>query len=472
MTDQLPTATLKPQRRWSFAWLVPVLAILLAGWLIYSAWAQRGVIITVQFGDGYGLAPGAAVRYRGIVVGEVRSLQLAHDGVAIVAEITLHSHAETLARTGSRFWIVRPRLDIGEVEGLDTIVGARYITALPGSGDSRRSFVGLADPPIVQWPDPNDLEITLHAPSRMGLRRGAPVLYRKVEIGTVLSVGLTSDAGAVEARVHIKSPFVQLIRKQTHFWAVSGIKAKVGIGGLDLEAESLETVLLGGVALATPPDGGRVVTTGHRFELEAAPDDDWLDWEPQVAIGRSDLPQGSTPPQTVRMRLIWKQGGIVPLTTTTKSRQGWGLNTAAGLIGPRNLFTPPDKADEGTIFIEAAGAQQPAPPTPRAVGSHLARGNRITNLGQVPLSQLRRPETPEDVLVLADTASSPMPLAAARFVADGPDLWAVDPAVSVDQRWHGASVIARSDGRVIGLLVIKDDDEVRIALFPSDLLEE
>lgn len=468
----LPTATLKPQRRWSLAWIVPVLALLIAGWLAYSAWSARGVLITVQFEHGHGLEPGAAVRYRGIVVGEVRSIDLSEDGDAVDAHLALHSNAQTLARAGSRFWIVRPRLDLGEVEGLETIIGARYIEALPGDGDPRRSFIGLAEAPIVQWHDPGDLEIILHAPTRMGLRRGAPVLYRQVTVGRVLSVGLTSDGGAVEARVHIDAPYVSLVRRDTRFWAVSGIKANVGIRGLDLEAESLETVLLGGVALATPPDGGPVVTTGHRFELEPAPDEDWIEWEPQVAVGRSDLPAGVAVPQTVRMKLIWKQGRIGPLMTTTRSRKGWGLNTAAGLIAPRDLFAPPDKADAGTAFIEAAGARRAATDEPRKIGEHLAAVGPIDNLPKTPTSQFRRAESPEDALVIADAAATPLPLAASRFAPGEPGLWNIDEAVSIDDAWHGAAVIARSDGSVIGLLLIDDDDRVRVALLPDEFANE
>lgn len=470
MTEtELPTATLKPQRRWSLAWIVPVIALLAAGWLAYSAWSDRGVIITVQFDHGYGLEAGAAVRYRGIVVGEVRRLELSQTGDAIDATIALHTNAQSLARAGSRFWIVRPRLDLGEVEGLDTIVGARYITALPGDGNSQYTFVGLAEPPVVQWIDPNDLEITLHAPSRMGLRRGAPVLYRGVTVGRVLSVGLTSDGGAVEARAHIDAPYVTLIRQRTKFWAVSGVKANVGIGGLDLEAQSLETVLLGGIALATPADAGEIVTTGHRFEVAAAADDDWLEWEPQVAIGRSELPAGAAIPQTVRMKLIWEQGRIGPLMTTTKSRRGWGLNTEAGLIAPMDLLTPPDKADEGTVFVEAAGARRPASMKPQTLGDHLAVISAIENLPQMPAGALRRPAQPEDVLVIADIATAPLPLAAARFEVADSDLWSVDAAVSVDASWHGATVVARSDGRVIGLLIVSDDDDVQVALLPGEL---
>ncbi len=49
--DGLPLATLKPERRLSWAWAVPLAALVLAVWLGYWAWRQRGVEVTVMLVD-------------------------------------------------------------------------------------------------------------------------------------------------------------------------------------------------------------------------------------------------------------------------------------------------------------------------------------------------------------------------------------------------------------------------------------
>lgn len=470
MAEKVPSAVLRPQRRFSFVWLVPLAALVIAGWLTYSAWAARGTIITVQFDQGHGIEPGAAVRYRGIVVGEVRRLGLSNDGDAIVASLALHSHADILARSGSRFWVVRPQLDVAAVEGLETILGARYIAALPGDGSARTEFIGLDEPPVVQWIEPGDLEIILHASTRMGLRRGTPVLFRQVRIGNVLSVGLTSDGGAVEARVHIDSPYVSLIRPKSRFWSVSGVKADVGITGFNLEAETLETILRGGIAMATPHDDGNPVTTGHRFELFSEPEKEWLKWQPQVPIGRSELPAGTIAPSTIRIKLVWQQGRVGNFLTTTKSRSGWGLYTETGLLAPRDLLQAADKARDETIFLEAAGQRIPLAEASKNVGDALGLLPIQIEQSAWPTTLLRHPNEPEDALVISDASTASMPLAASRFSPSGADIWKIDEAVSIDESWHGSAIVARADGRVIGILLADDDDNLRVALIPEDII--
>ncbi len=193
----LPVAVVKP-RRLSLAWIVPAAVVVLAAWLVYRAWTLRGLIITVTLDQGHGLQAGDAVRFRGIVVGEVREVELSSDLQDVIASVSLRERANEIARAGSRFWVVRPRLGLDQVAGLETLVGPRYLAVLPDRGPRQVHFIGLSEPPLVEQIHPGDLEIILEAPSRGELRPVALLLYRMVRIGTVLSVGLTSDGGAVE----------------------------------------------------------------------------------------------------------------------------------------------------------------------------------------------------------------------------------------------------------------------------------
>ena len=67
--SEVPLATLRPQRRLSWLWLVPLLAAMLAGWIGYRSWLNRGLVITVLLDEGYGLEPGARVRNAGGLYG-------------------------------------------------------------------------------------------------------------------------------------------------------------------------------------------------------------------------------------------------------------------------------------------------------------------------------------------------------------------------------------------------------------------
>jgi hypothetical protein len=45
--------------------------------------------------------------------------------------------------------------------------------------------------------------------------------------------------------------------------------------------------------------------------------------------------------------------------------------------------------------------------------------------------------------------------------------WGIDSAISVDETWHGASVLARSDGKLVGVVLV-DKDAAIVALLTPD----
>jgi paraquat-inducible protein B len=462
-----PIAEIRPARRslW-FIWLIPLGALLFAGWLAYHAWLTHGTVVTISLNHGHGLQVGDDVRHRGIVVGSVRAVSLAEDLTGVQVKAALNTESAGLARVGTRFWVVRPVFGVTGVDGLETVIGPRYLAVDPGDGSPQRRFVGLEEPPIDVGLLPGGLEVNLVAAQRGGLSAGAPVLYRQVPVGKVLSVGLTSDGGAVESRVYVEPAYTGLIRQSTRFWNVSGMQAGVGFGGLSLRLDSLEAVLAGGVALATPPGDEPTVRTGHRFPLVAEPKEEWLDWEPLVAIGSSYLPPGAPLPAPERAVVGWDPRSWL---RSRQSRHGWVLQTEAGLLGPTDLLTPrpidtgESKGEPATL--EAAGrtfplAQQPLWTQAGAVVLPLE-----LPLAAWPLERCRRMETAEDCLAVADPAAAPLPLAASRLNRSG-EGWLVDPAISVEEAWHGACVLARDDGRLVGLLLI-EDDAVRVVPVPN-----
>src|SRR5437764_3342822 len=87
----LPQAKLKRQR-WHFqvVWVVPLVAALVAGYLVYNRLHEFGRRITLRFRDGNGLKTGETpIKYRGVSVGEVKAIDLSRDRqyVEVVARL-------------------------------------------------------------------------------------------------------------------------------------------------------------------------------------------------------------------------------------------------------------------------------------------------------------------------------------------------------------------------------------------------
>lgn len=465
MTSVHPDAQVRPAPRFSLVWIVPLLSVGLAAVLAWQSWGEAGPVITVRFTEGHGLKPGDTLRHRGIVVGRVDSVRLAEGGAGIEMEAVLDVDAETLAKVGSRFWIVRPELGLDTVAGLDTLIGDRYVGLLPGGGASQRVFDGLDAAPIADALGPG-LDVTLEGQTRGSLRPGSPVTYRGIQVGSVLSVGLASDARTVEVGVRIREGFTALIQPGTHFWDSGGLDLDVGLTGVRLRLETLQQLARGGITLAVPEAPAATVSTGHRFTLHPEADDAWLRWRPSVAIGHSLLPPGAPLPQPERAALIFTAGRIFK---GEERREGWALRVDGAWLLPDNLVTPDEGAHEGSARLEVAEQRlDPASVTARpALGLALVPVTSAEGPRPWTRDRQRQPLQPEDALAVGDPSAPPLSLAAGRFELTDSG-WAVDPALPLDSRWHGAVVLARSDGRLLGMLLV-DDDEGRVVPLPSPL---
>jgi paraquat-inducible protein B len=85
--DALPAAMIRRRRRWTVyvVWLVPLIAAVVAGVLVYNRITEYGPTVTLMFRDATGLKPRQSeVRYRGVAVGEVSALELSPDLAYVV----------------------------------------------------------------------------------------------------------------------------------------------------------------------------------------------------------------------------------------------------------------------------------------------------------------------------------------------------------------------------------------------------
>ncbi len=275
-----------------FPWIIPLVALAAAGAFGWQAWSQRGPLVNIEFVEGAGIAPGDPVSYRGVRVGDVKSVRLAPDLAHVRVAARLRRDAAGLAVEGSKWWIVRPEISAGRVAGLDALLGPRYLECEPGPAGAgvRLEFSGLEHGP-GGGPDASaavggGLEIIVEAPQRGALAVDSPVVYRGVRVGVVRSLALGPTAQSVEVRVVIDSEYKDLVRANSKFWNAGGIGVDWGlIRGLSVKAGSLESLVAGAIGFATPNKPGDPVESGHRFPLADAVKDEWLIWSPAIGVG-------------------------------------------------------------------------------------------------------------------------------------------------------------------------------------------
>jgi paraquat-inducible protein B len=251
--EQPAEARVRPRRWVVWVWIVPIAAAGVLAWLTWSTIAERGPEITISFSAAQGLQPGqATIQHLNAVVGTVTSLHLTHDMKRVIVHARMVREVTPYLTDTTIFYVVTPRLGVGGISGLSTIVSGSYIEMFPGKdGRPRRRFVGLDNPPIVPPGSPGRY-FTLRTPDLSSLTDGSPVTYRGIEVGVVAAYALASDGHDVGVTLFIRAPHDRLVHPGTHFWNAGGVAMNLGASGLQLRANSWQQLLAGGIAFETP----------------------------------------------------------------------------------------------------------------------------------------------------------------------------------------------------------------------------
>ncbi len=134
-------------------------------------------------------------------------------------------------------------------------------------------------------------------------KEGVPVTYREITVGKVTGYELGQTADRVLIHILIEPKYAALVRSGSRFWNTSGFGLDFGLfKGATVRTESLETLVAGGIAFATP-DGermGNAARPQQTFPLFDKFEDEWLTWAPEDSagqVGRGAAIAGKPPPQ-------------------------------------------------------------------------------------------------------------------------------------------------------------------------------
>jgi paraquat-inducible protein B len=421
--------------------------------------------IQIQFPTGEGLQVGDPVRYRGIDIGEVTLVELQTATASVLVSVRLVGTARDLARLGSQFWIERPRLDLTEIRGLETLLGGRYIAMQPSATDSPpgSTFVGLAEAPPLPRRD-GSLEVELDASSRLGLVRGAPITYRGLEVGRISHVALASDGASVKFGAVIDTEYAELVRDNSKWWAIGGIELEASLSGIQVSIESMSAWVRGGVAFATPLAPGERVVTGHRFVLEAEPQTEWLQWQPRIALrGSSRSGQGLELPRPVRVVASWQASWLGLYRRRTL--QTWGI-----ALDDKSLRVPSEFIRQASlagdeVAIEVAGKSFPLG-TNAAVTKSLERAGSLFSLplpesvqvSRWPVSDTSPQWDSQSVLLVVNPElSEPLAIDGTRLAKSNSQRINLAPGVAIAPALTGSPVVHADSGKLLGLLVLIDN---------------
>lgn len=259
----------KKSRGISSIWILPIVALCICGWLLYSSYQNAGEEITIFFKDASGITPGKTqVITRGIPIGLVKEITPDLLKQQIKAIVKIDKEAVDYLVEDTLFWIVRPELSASSVRGLETILSGSYIGVQVGSSKVEKlEFNGLLSPPPVSLDTPG-LHLHLRAEALGSIQVGTGIYYRNIEIGKVEKYQLDRDK-SILIDFFIEPEFSNLVRSGSRFCNASGLQVSGKLPNIKVQVESLASLLKGGILLHTPEQlqDTEHVTNGHTFSL-------------------------------------------------------------------------------------------------------------------------------------------------------------------------------------------------------------
>ncbi len=257
-------------------WIVPFIALIIAGWLAYQYFSQLGPEIRIVFPKNEGLQAGQSqIKYRDVPVGTVKKIELQEDGEGIVVIARMDKTIAPFLNASTKLWIVKPEVGIGGVSGLDTLISGTYINMYAEKSDTRLdTFVGQEH---AYRDDTAGSYFVLNTPDiKSSVKVGTPIYLKNIQVGQVEYIVLALDDSSIDVIVYIDNAYTPYLRVDSNFWVRSTVSAEFTNGTLDFRLAPATDLIQGAIefssqkkeAVCTVPNKYVFKLYGSKSEVE------------------------------------------------------------------------------------------------------------------------------------------------------------------------------------------------------------
>jgi paraquat-inducible protein B len=230
-------------------WGIPLVALLIVGYLGVKALFYRGEVVTVTFSRAAGAKPGMTkVLYQGIEAGQLLKIEPNADGRRLDFILRLVPAAKVGLNTNARFWLIGANPNFSDLSSLKAVVSGIAIGYAPGEGgEPEDHFEGLEQAPLI-LPGDKGTRYALRAHALNSIHEGSIVLFHGQAIGKVIDLQFDGNHG-FRLQAFINQPYDSLIRPGARFWKISPLHLSFAGGGITANLAPLSTLLAGGIDL-------------------------------------------------------------------------------------------------------------------------------------------------------------------------------------------------------------------------------
>jgi paraquat-inducible protein B len=269
MSTQIPK--IEESNKFNFftsIWIVPFIALMIAGWLAYQYFSELGPQIRIVFPENAGLQAGQShIKYRNVPIGTVQKIELQEDGEGIVVIARMDKTASPYLNNSSKFWIVKPEVGIGGVSGLDTLISGTYINMhAEKEEETQYNFLGQS---YAYRDDSKGEYFVLNTPQGSNtVKVGTPIYLKNIKVGQVEYVVLALDNSSVEVIVYIDNSYTPYVRTDSNFWVRSTFAVSLNTGRVDMSIAPVTDLIQGAIEFSSQKKGlVCTVPNGHIFKL-------------------------------------------------------------------------------------------------------------------------------------------------------------------------------------------------------------
>ncbi|ASK79606.1 hypothetical protein CF386_11165 [Paraphotobacterium marinum] len=235
----------------SIVWLLPIFAIIIGAWMVYSHVSSQGPVIHLILQDADGIEAGKTkIKALNVDIGTITKLSFNKDYSKIKATAQMKKIATKMLTDTAVLWVVSPHISKDGITGLSTILTGRYISLQPGQpGPLQTKFKVKQEAPLIR-PDQGGTSVILYDKDNLSykLNIGDPILYNGYTVGKIVRSQFDLALGYTKYTLLINKPYNKLLHNNSVFWTSSGFSMSLTPNGATVNVSSLSSLLMGGVS--------------------------------------------------------------------------------------------------------------------------------------------------------------------------------------------------------------------------------
>ena len=210
--------------------------------------AETGHEIELTLGWDSGVNHNAAIMYQGLTIGAIKSFKKIDPKERVITAIAhINPRVVPYLTDQSQFYLVAPELGLSGIKNAQTLLTGTHISIRPSlEGNATNKFIVYKSKPAYRYNEPG-LHLVLTSDYRQSLTVGSGVFHKEQLVGNIQAIE-TISAGKHLLHIHILPDYENYVKTHSHFYNHSGIKVSANLKGLTVEAQSLQTIMAGGIS--------------------------------------------------------------------------------------------------------------------------------------------------------------------------------------------------------------------------------